>query len=304
MATQHSAANDSADIMAEPRLRSTSNLDVLKVPSFAAISWLIHGFSTRAGGQSTTYSKSPAIGELNLGFTTSDHNANVVANRESFVEAVTGNPQFPLVTLCQIHSAAVLRIQTPRTARDSGFAEADGMMTNQPGILLAIQTADCIPILVADTKQRAVAGFHAGWRGTLQRIAEHGVEKMHLEFGSRPEDLVAAIGPGIGSCCYAVGTDVYDQFHSQFSCAAELFHLVNSAEEQHHPGNAPDQQNPVLHLDLLEANRRQLLNAGLNADAIALVHQCTSCNTDRFFSYRAERGVTGRMLSVIGIRPE
>ena len=101
--------------------------------------------------------------------------------------------------------------------------KADGMMTDEPGILLAIQTADCIPVLVADRKRQAVAGFHAGWRGTLKRIVEKGVGRMCLEFGSKPEDLVAAIGPGIGACCYAVGDEVLAEFESQFSYAAQLF---------------------------------------------------------------------------------
>ena len=299
MPTQHPAIHNA----------NKTNIDILQDPSWAAVDWLIHGFSTRTGGQSTAYGKSPGIGELNLGFTADDDVTNVVANREYFLDAITGDRHFPIVTLRQIHSAEVLQVETPQTARDPGFAQADGMMTNQPGILLAIQTADCIPVLVADRKQRVVAGFHAGWRGTLKRILEHGVEKMYLDFGSSAEDLVAAIGPGIGPCCYAVGTDVRHQFNSQFSYAAELFHIVDSAEEEEHPrpslaGRSPDLRNPALHLDLVEANRRQLLDAGLDTDAIAMVQQCTSCNTDRFFSYRAERGLTGRMLSVVGIRPE
>ena len=99
-------------------------------------------------------------------------------------------------------------------------------MTDEPGFLLAVQTADCIPVLVADRKRRAVAAFHAGWRGTVKRIVETGVGRMRLAFGSRPEDLVAAIGPGIGVCCYAVGEEVLSEFESQFTYARELFREV------------------------------------------------------------------------------
>jgi hypothetical protein len=185
------------------------------------------------------------------------------------------------------------------------------MMTAEPGILLAIQTADCIPVLIADRRRRAVAAFHAGWRGTLKRIVETGVGRMRLEFGSRPEDLVAAIGPGIGQCCYAVGEEVRAEFESQFSYAAELFCDVYNSNpvREKYPllfltARAPGHSNigPSLHLDLVEANRRQLLDAGLKADAISVVGDCTSCRTDRYFSYRAEHGFTGRMFSVIGIR--
>jgi YfiH family protein len=101
--------------------------------------------------------------------------------------------------------------------------KGDGLMTGEPGVLLGIQTADCIPVLLADRKNRAVAAFHAGWRGTLARIVENGVGRMRLEFGSKPEHLIASIGPGIGQCCYAVGEEVQQQFESQFIlCAGTL----------------------------------------------------------------------------------
>ena len=147
-------------------------------------------------------------------------------------------------------------------------------MTDEPGVLLGIQTADCIPVLVADRKQRAVAAFHAGWRGTLARIVENGVGRMRLEFGSRPKDLIASIGPGIGQCCYAVGEEVQQQFESQFTYAAELFREVYDSDQirNKYPmlfltARAPGHSaiGPAMHLDLAEANRRQLLAAGVKA---------------------------------------
>ena len=108
--------------------------------------------------------------------------------------------------------------------------KGDGLMTGEPGVLLGIQTADCIPVLVADRKNRAVAAFHAGWRGTLARIVENGVGRMRLEFGSKPEHLIASIGPGIGQCCYAVGEEVRQQFESQFTYAPELFREVYDSD--------------------------------------------------------------------------
>jgi polyphenol oxidase len=183
-------------------------------------------------------------------------------------------------------------------------------MTDEPGVLLGIQTADCIPVLVADRKQRAVAAFHAGWRGTLARIVENGVGRMRLEFGSRPEDLIASIGPGIGQCCYAVGEEVQQEFESQFTYASELFREVYDSDQIRNkypmlfltaraPGHSPI--GPGMHLDLAQANRRQLLAAGLKDQAIFMTGECTGCHTDRFFSHRVERGFTGRMMSVIGI---
>jgi len=270
----------------------------------------MHGFSTRPGGKTMVYNPDEGAGELNLGFTTADSRETVLANRTLFLSAVTQNAIRPLVTLKQIHSA-IVRVVSRADAGDEALHKGDGMMTDEPGILLGIQTADCIPVLIAGRKRRAVAAFHAGWRGTLKRIVENGIGRMRLEFGSRPEDLIAAIGPGIGACCYAVGEEVRMEFESQFSYAPELFSEVYDSNpiKEKYPllfltARAPGHSNigPALHLDLVEANRRQLLDAGLSADNIFIQGDCTSCHRDRFFSHRADHGFTGRSLSVIGIR--
>jgi hypothetical protein len=180
-------------------------------------------------------------------------------------------------------------------------------------VLLGIQTADCIPVLVADRKRRVVAAFHAGWRGTVKRIVESGVGRMRLRYGSRPEDLMAAIGPGIGPCCYSVGEETRSEFESQFAYADELFREVYDSDPvrtrypmlfltQRAPGHS--EIGPSLHLDLVEANRRQLLAAGLRQTSIQIVGGCTSCQRELFFSHRGSEGRAGRMMSVIGIRPE
>lgn len=277
-------------------------------------SWLWHGFSTRKGGVSRAYCAEDAHGELNLGFTAEDSRELVAENRRLLVKAVTGDAAVPLATLRQIHTTLVRAIGTGDAFRKTQMlptARGDGLMTAEPGILLGIQTADCIPVLVADCKRRAVAAFHAGWRGTVQRIVENGIGRMRLEFGSRPEDMVAAIGPGIGPCCYAVGEEVLSGFESQFAYFRDLFHEVDDSDPirtmypmlfltQRAPGHSPI--GPSLHLDLFEANKRQLLDAGLRPAAIKLVGGCTSCQPELFFSHRASRGRAGRMLSVIGIR--
>jgi hypothetical protein len=314
----------------------------LAVPGWEKIDWLWHGFSTRKGGGSRVY-RSPecvavegeaeegsreAPGELNLGFTAEDDRETVAWNRGLFVEAVSGDPATPLVTLRQIHSSVVVLAGAGDAARERawtgwapdptgrGFSpqgwKGDGLMTDEPGLLLGVQTADCIPVLLADRKRRAVGVFHAGWKGTVKRIVETGVGRMRLEFGSRPEDLIAAIGPGIGPCCYAVGEEVLCEFESQFAYAGDLFREVYDADpvrakypllflNQRAPGHlAPG---PSLHLDLIETNRRQLLAAGLKPRSIKAVGGCTSCQPELFFSHRASQGRAGRMMSVIGIRP-
>lgn len=294
-----------------PKRTVKNRIEVLASPQMAEIDWLLSGFSTRTGGKSTAYSSDGRVGELNLGFTPNDSRGNVLENRRLLRNAVTGDPDFPLITLRQVHSSLVRRV-TAADATDEPRWKGDGMMTSEPGLLLAIQTADCIPVLVADRKERAVAAFHAGWRGTLRRIVENGIGRMRLEFGSRPENLVAAIGPGIGQCCYAVGEEVRGEFLSQFAYAGELFRDVYDSDpiREKYPllfltARAPGHSNlgPSLHLDLQEANRRQLLDAGLSPNSIFVFGDCTSCRRNRFFSHRADHGHTGRMFSVMGIRP-
>ena len=294
-----------------PRI-APNGVQWLAVPAWEKLNWLWHGFSTRRGGRSRAYCDDDAQGELNLGFTAEDDPESVAQNRRLFVEAVSGDPTTPLVDLHQIHSNLVLLACSTDASRTKPRS-ADGLMTNEPGLLVGIRTADCIPILVADRKRRAVAAFHAGWRGTVQRIVESGIGRMRLQFGSRPEDLVAAIGPGIGPCCYAVGEEVLSSFESQFAYARSLFREVYDSDPvrtkypllfmtQRAPGHSSI--GPSLHLNLVEANRRQLLAAGLRPRAIHLVGGCTSCHRELFFSHRASEGHAGRMMSVIGIRPD
>lgn len=272
--------------------------------------WLWSGFSTRQGGLSRAYCPEDAPGELNLGFTEADDRDAVLRNRQLFVEAITGEPATPLVTVRQFHSNLIVDSSATSLARERPW-KADGHMTNESGLLLAVLTADCIPVLVADRKQRVVAAFHAGWRGTVRRIVETGIGRMRLVYGSRPQDLISAIGPGIGPCCYAVGDEVLSEFETQFSYGRELFHEVYDTDPvrtkypmlfltQRAPGHSD--LGPSLHVDLVEANRRQLLDAGLQPRSIQVIGGCTQCHGDLFFSHRASRGYAGRMMAVIGVR--
>ena len=279
-----------------------SKLNVLRAPALRE-KWLVHGFSTRQGGVSAAYGK----GSLNLGLTEQDSHANVERNRAIFTNAI-GADGWPTVQMRQIHSAIVHRITGPVTHPLSG----DGLITNVPGILLGVKTADCIPVLIADTKHRAVGAFHAGWRGTAARIVEKGVGEMRKYYGSQPDHLKVAIGPGIHKCCYTVSEDLVHAFESQFAYARELFHEEYDFESLHNKypmlflnQRAPGHGEPAtkVQLDLVEANRRQLLDAGVPAANVYAFDECTSCDTKTFFSHRAEFGKTGRMLAAIGIRP-
>lgn len=176
---------------------------------------------------------------------------------------------------------------------------------------LAIQTADCLPIILVDTKRRAVGVFHAGWRGTVQRIVEKGVAEMSRRFGTLSRDVKAVIGPGVHGCCYEIGPELRDQFESQFSYAAGLFREIVESDpvREKYPllfltARAPGHSvlPKKIFLDLVEGNRRQLVAAGVPAKNISASPLCTSCRTDLLFSYRAEKGVTGRLMGAVGIR--
>lgn len=274
-------------------------LRVLQLPALSKLPWLVHGFSTRPGGVSPFDGQSV----LNLGFTVWDLRENVLQNRRRLQAALDAN-DLALVGLRQIHSDIVRFFQSAPNEPRRG----DASTTNQPGLLLGVQTADCVPILIADPKNRAVTAVHAGWRGTLQRIAAKSVGRMQMAFGSRPSDLLAALGPAIGGCCYEVGVEVATVYHSQFANAAEWFDELRTGDEPNPlqwmnmmpPGHQPPPKK--VRLDLRAANRAQLLDAGLRPANIFLNDLCTACRTDLLFSHRKEGARTGRMLSVIGLR--
>ena len=280
---------------------------LLQADNLTPFPWLVHGFSTRCGGVSQAYGGNA----LNLGMTPQDTRDSVEQNRALFQQAmgaVDGDGRaWPLVIVRQIHSGVVHRVQE----RPRQVLAGDGLITDRPALLLTVRTADCLPILLVDVKQRAVGVLHAGWRGTLARIAEKGVGEMRLRFGSDPADLRAAIGPGIHACCYEVGEEVGEKFAAQFAYSDALFRDVFDSDpvRERYPLlflnlRAPGHGEPprTLHLDLLEANRRQLLAAGVAAAHIWASDLCTACHTGRFFSHRAEKGVTGRMMGAVGIR--
>jgi len=281
-------------------LRTVQGMQILELDPLKKLPWLVHGFSMRCGGTSTLDSGERV---LNLGFTDWDLRENVQRNRQAFQSAI-GAGDSTLVLLKQFHSAVTLFFAAPPEQPRKG----DASLTNSRGLLLAVQTADCVPILLVDARKRAIAAIHAGWRGTLARIAEKTVGEMRMHFGSNPADIFAALGPAIGSCCYEVGTDLVTEFTSQFADAEEYFDELRTGEEPNPlqwlnmmpPGHQPPPKN--VRLDLPKANRSQLLAAGLNKADIFVSDLCTACHTDLFFSYRKERAKSGRLVSLIGLQ--
>jgi purine-nucleoside/S-methyl-5'-thioadenosine phosphorylase / adenosine deaminase len=298
------------------KLGRANGLLILRSPNLSQLDWLLHGFSTRPGGasemQAAANGRKAAEKVLNLGFTDWDSREHVLANREKFFRAIGASRALP-VTLLQIHSdlACGVSAKNPSVSAKNP-PKADALFTRDPGILLVVQIADCVPILLADTKRRAIAAIHSGWRGTVQRIAQKTLGRMQMEFGTRPGDVIAAIGPCIGQSCYEVGGDVAKEFHAQFANAREWFDgpfdALASGENDPNwlpwltmrpPGHPPPP--PTVQLDLVAANRAILIEAGVPAANISASGFCTACRKDLFFSYRRE-GTTGRMMAAIAIR--
>jgi hypothetical protein len=246
--------------------------------------------------------------DLNLGFTAADTKINVEKNRTTFLNALLGRKaNAELVALSQIHSDIIYAVDG---APDRPL-KGDGLITRTPGLMLGVQVADCVPVLVISEEPHAVGAFHAGWRGTVKRIVEKGVGTMRMRYDCDPEGMHAVIGPCIHQCCYSVGEEVVEQFQSQFEYADELFREIYDKDpiKERYPllfmtARAPGHFNinSSIHLDLVEANRRQLVDAGVPKRNIHTVDECTSCRHDYLWSHRAESGFAGRMMGVVGVR--
>ena len=244
----------------------------------------VNGFSTRLGG----VSEMPA-NSLSLAGFHDDAAENILENRRRFLKLFPG--EWALAGCWQVHGADVRVVQSVEDAKpaENTLGETiycDVIVSNANGVLAAVKTADCVPILLGDPVTRAFAAVHAGWRGTLATAVVVGVQRLKDEYGVRPENLRVAIGASAGPCCYEVGSEVIDAFADRFGSGADLFKTTR-------PGHAM--------VDLLKANRDQLESAGVLPERIHTAPICTMCRTDLFFSYRKEKnlhGKVGRLMAV------
>jgi YfiH family protein len=246
----------------------------------------VNGFSTRGGGTSAMPEDS-----LNLAGFNEDAAENILENRRRFLKLFAG--QWTLAGCWQVHGADVRLIKNASDAKPAENAPGetvycDAIVSDAPGVLAGVKTADCLPILLADPVTGAYAAIHAGWRGTLARVAMKGLEQMRREYGTAADDVMVAIGPAAGACCYEIGTEVIEAFNTQFPDEYDLFR--------------PTCENRAC-IDLLRVNRSQFTGMGVKEDNIFTAPLCTMCRTDLFFSYRREKNVygkVGRLMSVIG----
>jgi hypothetical protein len=247
------------------------SVGVLRLDAWQDLPWLAHGFTTRHAGDFAGLKPDSALLRR------------------------LGADGLPLATVRQIHSDRVCLLTDSQSAwAPPDRPEADALVSSLEGRLLGVRTADCLPLLFIDRRRRAVAAVHAGWRGTKQQIAARAVERMGAEFGSPPQDLEAAIGPGIQACCFEVGPEVAEQFDPSLVLAPGKDGVRASSALRASPRRNP-------RVDLAEANRRQLLEQGIPAEAIWSADHCTCCREADFFSYRRSADAE-RMLAFIGIR--
>ena len=242
----------------------------------------IQGFTTRHEGVSR-----PPYNSLNLGLGTLDSPHSVEGNRSLLVRHF-GISIERLVTVNQVHGDDLLVIDEPNPDYSHFLkVDCDGIITNQPGVMIGICLADCIPVLLLDPVRRVVAALHAGWKGTAAGITAKGVKALVKLFDSDPRDVLAAVGPGIGACCYEVDAPVMEAFRKSGQDTS-LF--------------AADKGLGKFRLDLPEANRQQLLRAGIPEDNMEVGKLCVSCNRELFFSYRRDGGETGRQMGFIMLK--
>lgn len=261
-------------------------LPLLKFKKLADTGMVEHCFTTRQGGCSRGIFSS-----LNLSFTRGDSSECVEENYRRLAEALGSRPE-NFVTTDQTHTTNVIRVGREDmgigVTRPRPYTDVDGLVTNEAGVVLSTFYADCVPMYFVDTKNRAIGMSHSGWRGTVGRMGKATLLKMQQEFGTRPQDVVAAIGPSICQDCYEVSRDVAEAFMEEF--------------KGHEKEILIDKGNDKYQLDLWQANRIVLEESGVKPENIAVTNICTCCNPDLLFSHRASHGKRGNLGGFIYLK--
>ncbi|WP_235436072.1 peptidoglycan editing factor PgeF [Gottschalkia purinilytica] len=255
------------------------------IPEFEETHLVNHGFTTRIGG----LSKSP-FNSLNLGLKTDDNRENVIENFKIICD-VFENTIDRAVLSDQVHKTDI-KIVTNKDigkglVKNKDYKDIDGLVTNEPDVMLFTFFADCVPIFFLDKVKKVVGLAHGGWRGTVDKISGKMIDIMKKNYSSDPNDILVGIGPSIGQCCYEVGADVYKRFNTNFTSVSNVLKPTGEGKWK---------------LNLWEANKVVLEESGVPCRNIIISEVCTSCNSDIFFSYRKENGITGRMAAIIQLK--
>lgn len=256
-------------------------------PAFDGVPFVRHGFSTRLGGVSEGIFES-----MNLSFTRGDDPVRVRENFDRICNAV-GVRADRVVISAQEHHTNLRNVTAADCGRgitrERGYTDVDGLLTDEPDVVLCTQYADCVPLFFADPVRRVVATSHSGWKGTVARIGAVTVERMRRDYGCRPEDILAGIGPSIGPCCFEVDAPVYEAFSAMEEWTDDCFRRQAGTEGEKYD------------IDLWKVNRRILEGAGLQPAHITLTDLCTRCHPDVFWSHRATGGQRGSLAGFIAM---
>ncbi len=268
-------------------VHSREDLVWLSFPELDRQEWLQNGFSTRLGGVSQGIFSS-----MNLSFTRGDDPEAVRENYRRIGAAMGFRPE-QAVSTDQVHTTSLKVVGKEHCGsgiiREREIRETDGMMTDVPGVVLTAYFADCVPLYFADPVHKAIALSHSGWRGTVNRMGRETIRRMEKEYGTDPADLITAVGPSICQDCYEVSEDVIDAFREEFpeELHEQLFYPTVPGKYQ---------------LNLWEANRQILLDAGVREEHISMPNLCTCCNPEFLFSHRASKGKRGNLAAFLFIK--
>jgi purine-nucleoside/S-methyl-5'-thioadenosine phosphorylase / adenosine deaminase len=254
-----------------------NNIKLLQFNNLSEYGDLVHFSTTRIGGVSSSKLES-----LNLGYTVNDNPKNVSQNLESLAKLLDFDKN-QMVSPKQTHSKNIGIVNSNKDI----FPDTDALITNKPGICIFIRTADCVPILLYDPIQNALAAIHSGWKSSLQEISKHTIELMQKEFGTKPENLIAGIGPSIGPDAYEVGPEVIEQFQVKFGEDQIIKPIENSDKG---------------YLNLWKANKQILLDSGIPENQIEIAEICTYSNSELFYSARRDGVKTGRLATGIMLK--
>ena len=266
---------------------SSIKVPYIKFKCFEDLDFINHGFSTRLGGTSKGIFSS-----MNLSFSRGDDKTCVSKNFELFADSIGTTPEH-MVYAMQTHTTNVLKVGKDEcgmgVTRERNFTDIDGLITNEPGVCLVTSYADCVPLYFVDVQKRCIGLSHSGWRGTVGKIGIQTVKMMAQEFDSNPQDIIAFIGPSICQDCYEVSQDVADEFLKAYS-KEEIAHILIS------------KSNKKFQLNLHQANKYNLLDAGLKPENIFVTDICTCCNPDLLYSHRASKGQRGGLCGFLEIK--
>ena len=279
--------NRTTELVNNDAAHPSNRVPYIKFKCFEGIDFINYGFSTRLGGTSKGIFSS-----MNLSFARGDDENCVSENFRLIADSIGTKPEH-MVYAMQTHTANVLKVGKNEcgmgVTRKRNFADIDGLITNEPGVCLVTSYADCVPLYFVDIKKKCIGLSHAGWRGTVNKIGIHTVKMMMQAFDSKPQDIIAFIGPSICNDCYEVSKDVADQFSKAYS-KETIDHILTS------------KTNEKFQLNLHQANRYNLLDAGLMPENIFVTDICTCCNPNLLYSHRASKGQRGGLCGFLEIK--